>query len=436
MKSLAWCLATVAPLLLTPIPTFAADFFLKKNDKVVMIGDSITEQHLHSTYLECWALTRFPQQNLQFINVGIGGDTAPGGRNRFQRDVLPYAPTILTVNFGMNDAGGPGNQWVEERFKNYRTGLQGIADQSKSANIRVVWFTPQPVEIAAAGPSILPDNLNLEKFSAGVKEIAASNGDALFVDQFHPFAAVVDKARQANPQNRIGGGDPVHPGPPGQALMAATLLRGLGFPTLVAATEIDFPTKKIVAHQNCQVDGLVVSPDGKVEFNQLDQSFPFFPEEAKSILPWVSLLDEMNDYRLKVTGLKPGQFEVRLGGVKVGEYSAASLQTGVNLAAAALSKGPIAEQIKSVWTAVKNKNQYFHDKIFAGVLRAGGVPDFLEITPAMLEEKRQAAFKQRMEKMPELYEAIKTSLIISPHHVEILPIQSAADASKLPSPIL
>ena len=177
MKSLAWCLATAAPLLLTPIPTFAADFFLKKNDKVVMIGDSITEQHLHSTYLECWALTRFPQQNLQFINVGIGGDTAPGGRNRFQRDVLPYAPTILTVNFGMNDAGGPGNQWVEERFKNYRTGLQGIADQSKSANIRVVWFTPQPVEIAAAGPSILPDNLNLEKFSAGVKEIAASNGD-------------------------------------------------------------------------------------------------------------------------------------------------------------------------------------------------------------------------------------------------------------------
>ena len=33
-------------LLLTALPCTAADFFLKNGDKVVMMGDSITEQHL------------------------------------------------------------------------------------------------------------------------------------------------------------------------------------------------------------------------------------------------------------------------------------------------------------------------------------------------------------------------------------------------------
>ena len=60
-----------------------------------------------------------------------------------------------------------------------------------------------------------------------------------FVDQFHPYLSVLDKARGASPQyERITGGDAVHPGPPGQALMAAAILRGLAFPALVAAALI------------------------------------------------------------------------------------------------------------------------------------------------------------------------------------------------------
>jgi hypothetical protein len=39
-------------LLLAVVPCMAADFFLKNGDKVSMIGDSITEQHLYSTYVE------------------------------------------------------------------------------------------------------------------------------------------------------------------------------------------------------------------------------------------------------------------------------------------------------------------------------------------------------------------------------------------------
>ncbi|MEI6534825.1 MAG: SGNH/GDSL hydrolase family protein [Verrucomicrobiaceae bacterium] len=402
----------------------AADFFFKDGDRVVMIGDSITEQHLHSSYVEAWTLTRFPAWDLKFVNSGIGGDTSPGGNGRFKRDVLAYAPTAMTVNFGMNDAGGP-NDWPltnERDDKEYRKGLQGIADQAKAANIRVAWLTPQAVEIQAVGPSILNYNHNLEKFSADVKETAATNGNALFIDQFHPFVTAVDKARAADQKNRIGGGDPVHPGPPGQALMAATILKGMSFPTVVAATEIDLSSRKVVQNQNCEVVGLKVGLDGKIEFQQKDKALPFFPEEARSILPWVPILEEMNFYGLKVTGLKAGQYDVRLDGVKVGDYSATVLNTGVNLAPAVLKAGPVADQVKAVWTAIRAKNTYFHDKIFAGVLRAGGAPEFLEITPEQIEAKRQEVFKKRMEKMPELFADIKKALVMNSHLVEIVPV--------------
>ena len=41
-----------ACLLLAAMPCTAADFFLKDGDKVVMMGDSITEQHMHSSYMD------------------------------------------------------------------------------------------------------------------------------------------------------------------------------------------------------------------------------------------------------------------------------------------------------------------------------------------------------------------------------------------------
>src|SRR5438874_2374873 len=105
----------------------ADDFFFKDGDVVVIIGDSITEQHLYSNYVEMWTVSRFPAWKLTFRNVGIGGDTSGGGNARFKRDVLAHRPTAMTVDFGMNDAGY--QAFNETRFANYLKGLQGMADQ-------------------------------------------------------------------------------------------------------------------------------------------------------------------------------------------------------------------------------------------------------------------------------------------------------------------
>jgi lysophospholipase L1-like esterase len=395
-------------------------FFFKDGDRVVVIGDSITEQHLYSNYVEMWTVTRFPSWKITFRNVGIGGDRSTGGNGRFKRDVLIHNPTAMTVDFGMND--GNYRAFDEPGFKTYYNGLQGMADQAKKAGIRVAWVTPQPLDNDKQGSTALTDyNLTLERYSDGVKTIAAKN-DGLFVDQFHPYLAILDKARGAGQKyDRITAGDAVHPGGPGQALMATAILKGLNFPPLVSSVEIDLAAIGSPKTANCKVSGVKV--DGEtLQFQREDGSLPFFPDEAKTILKWAPLNDQINGYMLKVVGLSGKKYDVSLGGKKVAEFSGEELAKGVNLAAAALSAGPVAEQVKAVRAAIEAKNRYYHDRIFRGVvLSSAAIPDWLgiQMTSKEIEAKRESAVTERMGKLPELDDAIAASLKIKPHEVVI-----------------
>jgi lysophospholipase L1-like esterase len=399
----------------------AADFFFKNGDTVVMIGDSITEQHLYSNYVEMWTVTRFPTWKLTFRNVGIGGDRSNGGNARFARDVVAFKPTAMTVDFGMND--GSYRAFGEDTFRPYMNGLQGMADQAKAAGIRAAWVTPQPLDNGEQGPTALTGyNLTLEKFSEGVKAIADKN-EGLFVDQFHPYLAALDGARAKSPRyERITAGDAVHPGPPGQALMAASILKGLSFPTLVSSAEIDV-TGKVASAENCKIEN-VVAKDGGISFSRLDNALPFFPQDALSILPSAPILEELNNYRLKVTGLATGKYEVRAGGKKIAEASAAELAAGVNLAAGALKEGPIADQVNAVRAAVEAKNRFHHDSIFRGMV-LNGVPDWVyEIVPrAEFEAKKKAIIEARLAKLPALDAEVAKALVLHPNQFEIVPVK-------------
>ncbi len=402
----------------------AADFFFKDGDVVVMIGDSITEQHLYSNYVEMWTVTRFPNWKLTFRNVGIGGDRSPGGNGRFARDVLLHKPTAMTADFGMNDGGYGG--FNENTFKVYMDGLQGMANQAKAANIRTAWVTPQPLDNGDQGPTALTAyNLTLEMFSEGVKVIANKNG-GLFVDQFHPYLAALDGARGKGPKyDRITGGDAVHPGPPGQALMAASILKGLSFPSLVSSAEIDAAGGKVVAAKNCTIENVIVK-DGGLSFLRLDGALPFFPADAVGILPHAPILEELNDYRLKVTGLARGKYEVRVGGKKIAELTHEELAVGANLASGALTDGPIADQAKAVRAAVENKNRFHHDMIFRGIVLSNvSIPEWLgiKLTQQEIEAKRQAAMTERLAKLPALDAEVAKTLMMKANTFDIVPVK-------------
>ena len=389
---------------------------------VVMIGDSITEQHLYSNYVEMWTVTRFPHWKLTFRNTGIGGDRSTGGNTRFRRDVLTYHPTAMTVDFGMNDGNYAG--FNERTYRTYMSGLEGMAKQAREAHIRVAWITPQPLDNGDQGKTALVGyNKTLERFSAGVDEIAKSYG-GVFVNQFHPYLHVLDKARAASSHyDRITGGDAVHPGPAGQSLMAASILKGLHFPRLVSTVEINAAAKTVVAAHRCKVTE-IKHKDGGLAFTRHDEALPFFPPEAMGILRWAPLLEEMNDYHLKVVGLQHGKYNLRIGGTKVAEVTEDELAHGINLAAAVLAAGPIREQVLAVKAAVEAKNRFHHDRIFRGVVLSG-IPDWIKLPPQVIEEQRRLAVEERLVQLQSLDEAVNRALAMKSHHVELTPVHES-----------
>ncbi|HTE16790.1 MAG TPA: SGNH/GDSL hydrolase family protein [Armatimonadota bacterium] len=386
---------------------FGDRFFFKDGDRVVMIGDSITEQHLHSNYVEIYTLSRFPQWNLTFRNVGIGGDTSTGGNRRTERDVLSFKPTAVTITFGMNDAGYR-NPHDPVRLEAYRTGLQGMADKLKPQGVRVAILSASPVEKMENGPALEGYNQTLEIFAATAREVATRSG-FVFVDQFHPHVAALQKARDASPGQRINGGDAVHPGPSGQLLMAWAILKGLNAPSLVSSATLNATRKRSSTKvQNCAVTE-VRRRSGGVSFVRTDKALPLWiAAEARPILQWAPIVEELDQYLLTVRGLQEGSYDLVIDGEKTGTVSAAELEAGYNMAL--LTDGPIARQAKAVHDAVFAKNKYYHDQIFRGVVLNNAVP----------EADKSAMIDERMKGMPALETAIREALVLKPHRFEVV----------------
>jgi len=380
-------------------------FFFRDGDRVVMIGDSITEQLLHSNYVESFVLSRHPQWNLAFRNVGIGGDTSAGGNGRTARDILSFNPTAVTITFGMNDAGYrvPHDP---ARLTAYRNGLQGMLDQLKAKATRVAVLSSSPVEKKEDGRALEGYNQTLEIFAANAKEIASSNG-ARFVDQFHPHLETLQKARDAVAATRINGGDAVHPGPSGQLLMAWAILKGLGAQPLVSAAVVDGQAATLTTAARCTITALRKRENG-VAFLRADQSLPFcMPADTRAILPWAPIVSDLNQYLLKVTRLPAGTYRLLIDDEPCATVSSDDLAKGYNLALT--TQGPIARQTQAVNDAVFAKNRYYHDQIYRGVVLSGGVP----------ADQKAAQIAERMKGMPALEQAIRDALVLRPHRFEI-----------------
>ncbi len=365
----------------TALTSFASDFQIRDGDRVVFLGDSITEQRLYTTYIEAYALTRHPEWKLSFRNVGWGGDTSwlrqrarPNEEKLFAakeetldkmvedsvarglgRDVLPLNPTFVTVKFGMNDHSY--QKFRPDIFRAYVRSQSEISKVLKRAGARVALLTPQPIEERRPNPDQDDRNLALKKFSDGLKEVASNTG-ATFVDQFDPFMSLMMSARAKAPDAFIGGGDAVHPGPSGQTLMAWAVLKGLGATALVSTAEIDVGGKSAKA-QGCRIENLTV--DGqRIQFDRLDNALPWpVDERAVAALKLAPLENELSRYELKVAGLAEGDYELKIDGESAGKISSATLAEGWNLSSQA---GPITKQSRDLLKSVFRKNELFFNR--------------------------------------------------------------------------
>lgn len=422
---------------LQQLSALAADFLIRDGDRVVFLGDSITEQRLYTTYIEAYALTRHPEWTLSFRNVGWGGDTSwlrqrshPDEGQLFAadpekqqqmvndavgrglaRDVLPLKPTFVTVKFGMNDHAY--QAFREDIFRAYVRSQTEIAKVLEAHGARVAFLTPQPIEEKRSDPDKDVRNQSLRKFADGLKEVAAKTG-AAFVDQFDPYMTILLRERASNPPDMVGGGDAVHPGPIGHTVMAWAILKGLDASPLVSRADINASTGKVETTEGCRVDHLSVAGGG-LSFDRLDDALPMpIDERAEPALKLAPILDDLDRLVLRVTGLAAGNYEVTIDGEPAGKVSATALAEGWNLADAG---GPITKQAREVLRLVFDKNNVFFRRWRE--VQLYGFPAWAE-GPA-LESKRAAEVARLDQQIAELESQINQARKPRSHHFELKP---------------
>ena len=392
-------------------------FALRDGDRVVFLGDSITEQKLYSSLIEMFALTRFPEWDLRFRNAGWSGDTAGGGVSRLDRDVLSFNPTLVTVKFGMNDHGyGP---FVPERCRAYVNAQDQIARKLKEKGARVVFLTPQPIEDKRTDPDKDVRNLSLRQYSDGLQTVAASN-KAAFVDQFDPYMTFLVSRHATNAAASVGGGDAIHPGPAGQTLMAWIILKSLGAPALVSSADVDAAAVKVTAAEGCQIEKLQVA-DGILRFDRLDRALPMpVLPGAEAALSLAPVLNDLSRYLLKVSGLKAPRYTLTVDGEKTGEFTSEELAAGCNLTRQA---GPITRQAQQVMTLVNQKNAAFF--VRWRQVQLFQIPAWLQVR-LDVESLRKAELDTMDKSIAGLEDQINASRKPKTHCFELKPVEQAA----------
>lgn len=383
-------------------------FPFKEGDRVMFLGDSITEQYQYSSEIERYLATRFPAWKLSFMNAGIGGDTATGGANRFQKHVLDEKPTIVTINFGMNDGGYGG--FDPNRHKPYVENTTKMLDMAKAAGVRAVLISPNAVDWRKnEGRKVYLETQ--KQFYAPLKEIAAKFS-VPFVDQYATTRTILEKLEADKAATVDPFPDSVHTDSDGGLLMAYAILTGINAPALVS--EVEIPATGDAAAKKCSVTNLKRA-DGAIAFDRMDEALPF-PTVADwdGLMPYVNRLTNLNWYGLKVAGLPAGKYAILVDGVEIASHTSDELATGVNLGN--VRKGPIYDHAKKVGDAINAKNAIVHGR-FRGVILAP-VPEYLADVAA---ERKPIELKKRRKIIDEMQAEIHALAMPKQHRWEVRP---------------
>jgi lysophospholipase L1-like esterase len=326
---------------------------LGDEETIVFYGDSITEQNLYPAYLETFFASRFPDKKIASFNFGWSGDTARGGNQRFERDVARVEPTLVFVNFGMNDGGyKPFQQSV---YDAYLASQRELAARIESLGAREVLFTTSPID-----PDRRPDgdvyNGMLSRMADGIVELG-SELEIPVIDLFRPMLEVQREAKEEEPGFTMIP-DSVHPDPVGHLVMAYLAILRIDAPRVVG--EIAVKAGDVEASGGASVSA-VRGRYGGVEMDLGLQFLPFYvPPEARPALELVPFQNEVNRFRLRAEVGESGAdtWVVSVDGATAGTFTPAELAAGVDLAL--LDGAPWTVAGQRLWEAA----QYRWEKHF------------------------------------------------------------------------
>ncbi|MDA0590720.1 MAG: Dabb family protein [Planctomycetota bacterium] len=223
MRSLTLTLAVM--LTLACFSTSSAED-LKKGDRVIFLGDSITQAGVGPKGFVSLVRNTINEkiEGVEVIGAGISGNKVTDLENRLEKDVLSKKPTVVVIYIGINDV------WHSIRDRGtprdrFESGLKDIIGQINEAGARVILCTPSMIGEKTDGSNSL--DVMLEEFSATSRKVAVETKSQLFDLR----ARFLKHLRIHNPKQAERGiltSDTVHLNEAGNEFVASCMLEALG----------------------------------------------------------------------------------------------------------------------------------------------------------------------------------------------------------------
>ena len=128
--------------------------------------ETVFEPHnSYGAHLKRILNTIYPQVPINLIPAGLSGDSARGGLNRLERDVLRYSPDLTVVSFGLNECLGLGADGVGR----YGDTLRELFDRLLASGTEVIFITQNYMNTKVSPHMTDPDMRELAEHMAEVQ---------------------------------------------------------------------------------------------------------------------------------------------------------------------------------------------------------------------------------------------------------------------------
>jgi lysophospholipase L1-like esterase len=223
--------AVIALTVLTA-PAFAADpaITLKKGDRIVFLGDSITQAGVgekgYVTLIKNQLADKHKDLGIEVIGAGISGNKVPDLQKRLQKDVLDKKPTLVVIYIGINDVWHGENDPAKGTSKeNFEAGLKEIIGKIKDAKAEVLLCTPSVIGEKTGGANKL--DARLDDY-ADISRSVAKETKIPLCDLRKAFQDYLKEKNTKNDERGVLTSDRVHLNDAGNKFVAMTILKSLG----------------------------------------------------------------------------------------------------------------------------------------------------------------------------------------------------------------
>lgn len=217
----------LAAVFLMPAPPSAADSPLKKGERIVFLGDSITQAGVerggYVTLVKEELAAKHKDKEIEVLGAGISGNRVPDLEKRLDADVLAKKPTLVVVYIGINDV------WHSQRGRgtskeDFEQGLRRIIKKIQDAGARVVLCTASVIGEKTDGSN--PLDKMLDEYCELSRSVAKDTSSQL-LDLREKFLEYLKPHNRNNAEKGVLTTDGVHLNAEGNKFVARKVLEAL-----------------------------------------------------------------------------------------------------------------------------------------------------------------------------------------------------------------